>query len=181
MRKVKIKDTPWRGTVQFPDILKWTFRAHRSLLAANLSSQDAPTRLASNEETFDTVAQRMEHSIAYLAENGGPDLNPEVIPLANRLLDAGAGENSALDAMKLRTSMVARERKLIGANRQILSGLQGEVDSLVAAVRQSSAAASARYGQAASNGRIIILVVAVIGIVGTLLVAGYNSLKGSPD
>ena len=47
---------------------EWTFSAHRSLLAANLSSQDDPTRLANNEESFDTAAQRMERSIAYLAE-----------------------------------------------------------------------------------------------------------------
>ena len=158
-------------------LMEWTFSAHRSLLAANLSSQDDPTRLANNEESFDTAAQRMEHSIAYLAENGGPDLDPEVIPLANRLLAAGAGENSALDAMRLRASMVARERQLIGANRQILAGLQGEVDGLVAAVQQSSAAAAGRYGQAVSNGRIIILVIAIVGIVGTLLVAGFSGLQ----
>ena len=91
-------------------LLEWTFSAHRGLLASNLSSQDDPTRLANNEESFDTAAQRMERSIAYLAENGGPDLIPEVIPLANRLLGAGAGENSALDAMRLRASMVAQER-----------------------------------------------------------------------
>ena len=138
-----------------------------------------PALTARVEETFDTAAQRMERSIEYLAEQGGPELNPEVILLANRLLDAGAGENSAMDAMNLRTSMVARERKLIGANRQILTGLQGEVDGLVAEVGQSSEAASVRYEQAASNGRIIILVIAIIGIVGTLLVAGYNSVRGS--
>ena len=112
--------------------------------------------------------------------NGGPDLNPEVIPLANRLLDAGVGDSSALDAMKSRTAMVARERRLIGANRQILAGLQGEVDGLVEEVSQSLEAASALHGQAASNGRIILLAIAVIGIVGTLLVAGYNSVRGSP-
>ena len=158
-------------------LMEWTFSAHRSLLAANLSSQDDPTRLANNEESFDTAAQRMEHSIAYLAENGGPDLDPEVIPLANRLLAAGAGENSALDAMRLRASMVARERQLIAANRQVLAGLQGEVDGLVAEVQQSSAAAADRYGQAVSNGRIIILVIAIVGIVGMLLVAGYSGFK----
>ena len=158
-------------------LIEWTFSAHRSLLAANLSSQDDPTRLANNEESFDTAAQRLEHSIAYLAENGGPDLDPEVIPLANRLLDAGAGENSALDAMRLRASMVAQERELIGANRQILTRLQREVDGLVAEVKQSSAAAGDRYGQAVSNGRIIILVIAIVGIVGTVLAAGYFGFK----
>ena len=158
-------------------LMEWTFSAHRSLLAANLSSQDDPTRLANNEESFDTAAQRMGHSIAYLAEKGGPDLNPEVIPLANRLLVAGEGENSALDAMRVRASMAARERKLIGANRQILAGLQGEVDGLAAEVRQSSAAAAGRYGQAASNGRIIILGIAAVGIVGTLLAAGYYGFR----
>ena len=158
-------------------LMEWTFSAHRSLLAANLSSQDDPTRLANNEESFDTAAQRMEHSIAYLAENGGPDLHPEVIPLANRLLAAGAGENSALDAMRLRASMVARERKLIAANGQILARVQREVDGLVAEVRQDLASASDGSEQAASNGRNLILLLAVIGVAGTLLAAGYSGLK----
>ena len=129
------------------------------------------------EETFDTAAQRMERSIEYLEENGGPDLKPEVIPLANRLMDAGTGENSALDAMKARTSKVARERKLTGANSQILAGLQGQVDGLVAEVGRNSATESARYSQAASNGRIIILVIALVGIVGTLLATAYYSTR----
>ena len=158
-------------------LLEWTFSAHRSLLAANLSSQDDPTRLANNEESFDTAAQRMGHSISYLAKNGGPDLNPEVIPLANRLLTAGAGEDSALEAMRLRASMVARERELIEANRQILAGLQWEVDGLIAEIKQSSAAAADRHGQAVSNGRIIILVIAVVGVVGTLVVASYSGFR----
>ena len=140
-----------------------------------------PALTARVEETFDTAAQRMDRSIAYLTVNGGSNLNPEVIPLANRLLDAGTGENSSLDAMKLRTSMVARERKLIGSNSQILVGLQGEVDGLVSEVRQNSVASSAGYGQAATNGRIIILLISLVGIVGTVLVAGYYSLRGSPS
>ena len=54
------------------------------------------------------------------------------------------------------------------------------MDDLVEEVSQSLAVISARHGQAASDGRIIILAIAVIGIVGTLLVAGYNSVRGSP-
>ena len=158
-------------------LLEWTFSAHRSLLAANLSSQDDPTRLANNEESYDTAAQRMEHSIAYLAENGGPDLHPDLIPLANRLLGAGAGENSALDAMRLRSSLVARERQLIKANAQILAGLQREMDGLVAEVKQSSVSAADRYEQAEASGRVIILAMAIVGVVGTLLVAGYAGFK----
>ena len=53
-----------------------------------------PALTARVEETFDTAAQRMERSIEYLEENGGPELNPDVIPLANRLLEAGTGRNS---------------------------------------------------------------------------------------
>ena len=158
-------------------LLEWTFSAHRSLLAANLSSQADPTLLASNEESFDTAAQRMERSIAYLAEQGGPDLHPEVIPLSNRLLSAGAGENSMLDAMRLRASMVSRERTLIAANRQILGRLQGEVDGLVAEVSQNAVTAAAQHERAGSNGRIIILIIGVVGVIGALLVAGYSGFR----
>lgn len=158
-------------------LLDWTFSAHRSLLAANLSSQDDPTRLANNEESFDTAAQRLEHSLAYLEENGGPDLDPEVIPLANRLLAAGAGEDGALQGMRLRASMVTRERKLIEANRQFLAGLHWELDNLVAEVRQSSVGTEDRDGRAVSNGRTIILVIAIAGVVGTLLIAGIVGIK----
>ena len=158
-------------------LLEWTFSAHRSLLAANLSSQADPTLLASNEESFDTAAQRMERSIAYLSDQGGPDLHPEVIPLSNRLLSAGAGENSTLDAMRLRASMVTRERDLIAANRQILGRLQGEVDGLVAEVSQNTVATSAQHERAGSNGRIIILIIGVVGVIGALLVAGYSGFR----
>ncbi|MYB77335.1 MAG: hypothetical protein F4X83_09615 [Chloroflexi bacterium] len=153
-------------------------RGYQTLDIANRLTNPALT--ARVEETFDTAAQRMERSIAYLAENGGPELNPAVLPLASRLLEAGVGENSAMDAMKLRTSMVSRERRLIGANGQVLARVQREVDGLVAEVRQNLATASDRSGQAASNGRTIILVIAVIGIVGTLLVAGFIGVRGRP-
>ena len=158
-------------------MLEWTFSAHRSLLAANLSSQADPTLLASNEESFDTAAQRMERSIAYLSDQGGPDLHPEVIPLSNRLLSAGAGENSMLDAMRLRASMVSRERTLIAANRQILGRLQGEVDGLVAEVSRNTVTAAAQHERDASNGRIVILVIGVVGVIGALLVGGYSGFR----
>ena len=51
------------------------------------------------------------------------------------------------------------------------------MDGLAAEVRQSSEAAAGRYGQAASNGRIIILGIAAVGIVGTLLAAGYYGFR----
>lgn len=114
-------------------LLEWTFSAHRSLLTVNLSSQDDPTLLASNDESFDTSAQQR------------------------------------------------MERRFIGANRQIMAGLQAEVDALVAQVWESSAAAAGRYAQAASNGRTMFLVIAIVEVVGTLLVAGYNCFRSSPS
>ncbi|MXY45521.1 MAG: hypothetical protein F4Y44_00750 [Chloroflexi bacterium] len=134
-----------------------------------------PSLTSRVEETFDTATQRMERSIAFLADNGGPDMDPEVIILSNHLL---AAESITIDAMKLRTAMVARECRMIGANKQLLARLQREMDGLVAEASQSSAAASIRYEQAESNGRII-LVIAIIGIVGTLLVTGFSSVRRS--
>ena len=81
----------------------------------------------------------------------------------------------------LQDAAMQRSVRFMFDNGQLLAGLQGEVDGLVAEASQSSAAAEDRYEQTASNGRIALLVIAVVGILGTLLVAGYKRVSVRQD
>ena len=107
------------------------------LIAARLADPTLVTRL---EESFDSSAHKMSRSIEYLAENGGPELNPKVIPLSQELIDAGSAQENYFDALKTRLEMAENERELIAANGRILESLQEEIDALVHDVEINHAA-----------------------------------------
>ena len=150
--------------------------AHSSLIGA--SRMVDPTLVTTVEEAFDSAAHRMERSIEYLSENGGPELDPSVVPLSNQLIAAGTGPGNYFGALRARLSLAVRERELIAVNGQILAELQLELDGLVAEVQQSSAASKDESAQKASTGRIIVLVVGIVGVVLALLSAGYFAIRG---
>ena len=81
---------------------------HSSLLAA--SRMNDPAIVTNVEEAFDSSAQRAAKSIEFLAENGGYELHPDVVPLSTALFTAGTGEGGYFDALKIRLSMAVRER-----------------------------------------------------------------------
>ena len=107
------------------------------LIAATLSQ---PTLVTNTQENFESGAQRMRKSIEYLAENGGPELHPSVIPLSEELVNAGVGQDNFFDALEIRLGMAETERELIAANALILDSLQAEIDALAQHVARDSAA-----------------------------------------
>ena len=149
---------------------------HSSLMVA--SRMVDPTLLTNIEEAFDTSAQRAERSIEFLAEDGGYELHPDVVPLSRALFAAGSGEGSYFDALRVRLAMAVRERELIAESRQIHAGLQAELDGLVDDVQRRSAAAKDDSSQVASTGRIVVLIIGIVGAVGALLAAGYFVMRG---
>ena len=149
--------------------------AHSSL--AVVSRMVNPNLVTNVEEAFDSAAQRMERSVEYLAENGGPELDPRVIPLSERLIETGTGQGNYFDALRTRLVMFARERELIAANERILDGLQTEIDALVQDVERDYTASKAAAAQGGSTGRMIMLIVGIAGAVGMLLAAGYFAFR----
>ena len=150
---------------------------HSSLVAASRMAD--PILVTSVEEAFDTARQRMEKSIEFLAENQWPELLPEVVPLSNRLLDAGAGEDNFFDDLRVRLAMAIQERELIEANKPILSKIESATHSFAEEIWQDSQAPVADTSQTASTGRMIMLIIGIVGVVGTLLMAGYLTLRGN--
>lgn len=149
---------------------------HSSLLAA--SSMRDPTIVTNVEEAFNTSAQRAEKSIEFLSEDGGPELDPALIPLSTALFNAGTGQGNYFDTLKVRLSMAVRERELIAENATILAGLQAEIDALVEDVLTGSSARKDDSGGAASTWRIVVLIIGIVGVVGTLLATGYFAFRG---
>lgn len=106
------------------------------LIAATLKE---PTLVTNTQESFESGAQRMRKSLEYLAENGGPELHPSVVPLSEELMNAGAGQDNFFDALTTRLGMAETERELIAANALILDSLQAEIDALAQDVAHTAA------------------------------------------
>ena len=145
--------------------------AHSSLVAV-VRVQD-PTLLTTLEEAFDSATQRMRGSLEYLAANGGPELDPEVIPLATRLIEAGTGAGNYFDEVKARLSMALREQQLIASSEQHLAAIEAEIAGLVEDVNRSIVFSAEQSEQAAADGQTTVLIVGIVGIVLTLVVVGY--------
>lgn len=155
----------------------------RSIVAAHsylsiAARMNDPTLVTNVEEAFGSAALRMQRSLLFLSQNGGPDLNPRVLPLTRNLLDAGIGEGNYFDALRKRLSLAVSERALIAANGQIVDGLNAEIDALVQAVGVDHASLQEDSDQTASTGRLIVLIIGIVGVVVTVLGAGYVGLMG---
>jgi len=145
--------------------------AHSALSAA-VRMQD-PTLVTTLEEAFDSAAQRAGAALEYLSVNGGPELDPQVIPLANRLIDAGTGPGNDFEQVKARLSMALDEQRLISSSDQVLTILDAEIAGLVEDVNRSIVSSAERSEQAAADGQTTVLVAGIVGIVLVALVAGY--------
>lgn len=145
--------------------------AHSALSAA-VRVQD-PTLVTTLQEAFDSAAQRARAALEYLSVNGGPELDPQLIPLANRLIDAGTGPGNDFDEVKTRLSMAQIEQRLISSSDQVLATLDAEIAGLVEDVNAIIVSAAERSEQAAADGQTTVLVVGLIGVLVTVLVAAY--------
>lgn len=152
--------------------------AHSALSAA--VRMEDPTLVTTLEEAFDSAAQRARGALEYLAANGGPELDSEVIPLATSLIDAGTGPGNDFDQVKAKLSMAQAEERLISSSVGHLATLEAEIAGLVDDVNRSIVSSAEQSEQAAANGQTTILVAGIIGILLTVLVAWYLGSRKRP-
>ena len=128
-------------------------------------------------EAYDSTAQRINNSVGYLAENGVPRIDPQLIPLVRQMISAGGGEGNVFQAMDAHLNLVSSENELIAANKAILDELLREADALVEDVRQGTSIS----GQAAGTlERGVLLALGGIGMLGTLPIGGYCGSRSKP-
>ena len=116
------------------------FRTFSGLIIAIIMTE--PNLIGEGEERFATASHRLERSIDFLDEKGGPELDPELIPLARQFIAFGNGESNVFDSLRHRLPLVAAESALIETGWRIHSGLQDDMDALLDGML-SSAASSA--------------------------------------
>lgn len=103
---------------------------HTLLLVASLM-QD-PTFVARIQESYDSVNSRIGRDIEYLSDYGGPNLGPQVLPLAREFVAAGSADNNYFDRLASRLELVVQENERITTNENILDQLLNEIDRLAA-------------------------------------------------
>ena len=134
--------TAGAGNLSDEDVLRYF---HMESLAANVvlghtfllvaSLMQDPTYVTRIRESYDSVNSRIGRDIEYLEDHGGPNLGQQVIPLAERFVAAGDGDNDYFDRLVSRLELVVQENERIATNERILDHLLNEIDRLAAAAQ----------------------------------------------
>lgn len=112
------------------------FRTFSGLIIAIIMTEE--TLIGEGEERFGTASHRLERSIEFLEEAGGPDLDPQLVPLARQFIAFGNGESNVFDSLRHRLPLIASERDSIEVGQQINSRLQTDMDALLDDIIQAA-------------------------------------------
>ena len=94
------------------------------------SLMQGPEHVARLQESFDTIANRIDLAVEYLRENPVPGVNNVVLNLAGDVRDAGSEGDDYFERLEARLELVAKERALIEVSEGLLKQLLAQVDAL---------------------------------------------------
>ena len=143
------------------------FRTFSGLIIAIIISE--PTLIAEAEERFATAAHRLESSIAFLEQEGGAEVHPQLVPLARQFIAFGNGEANFFDSLRHRLPLIAQEAELIESGRQASLALHADVNTLLDEVLADAATLDPDANE--PDARVIVLVLGIIAAIVTLLIA----------
>ena len=133
-----------------------------SAFSASQSALIEPLR-----ESFESARDRIEISVATLDDAAGPDFRPAV----DQLFALGLDEGSVFDVTQRRLQIEESQRRLLAENQDLGVALVGEIESLVGAVETDVDVATEASAQAVSTGRLLLVVISVVGVLGALLIS----------
>lgn len=135
-----------------------------ALLASAFSASDSAL-IEPLRESFESARDRIEINLAGLDAAAGNELRPPV----NRLVTLGLGDGNVFDVTFRSLQIGESQRVLLAQNQELGVDLVGEIESLVGAVQSDVDAATAASTQAVSTGRLLLVVISIVGILGVLL------------
>ena len=94
------------------------------------SLMQGPEHVARLQESFDTIANRIDLALEYLRENTVPGVSNVILNLAEDVRDAGSEGNDYFERLEARLELVAKERALIEGSDSTLKQLLVQVDAL---------------------------------------------------
>ena len=153
------------------------FRTFSGLIIANIISE--PTLIAEAEERFTTAAHRLETSIAYLEQEGGSEVHPQLAPLARQFIAFGNGDANFFDALRHRLPLIAQEAELIETSRQATLAMQADLDMLLDDVLQDAADLDPDVNE--PDARVIVLVIGIVAVIATLLIAAEVARRNAAE
>ncbi|WP_423923183.1 sensor histidine kinase [Candidatus Poriferisodalis sp.] len=133
-----------------------------SAFSASQSALIEPLR-----ESFESARDRIEISVATLDDAAGPELRPAV----DRLFALGLDDGSVFDVMERRLQIEETQRQLLAQNQGLGVDLVGEIESLVGAVQTDVDSATDASAQAVSTGRLLLIVISIVGVLGALAIS----------
>ena len=153
------------------------FRTFSGLIIANIISE--PTLIAEAEERFTTAAHRLETSIAYLEQEGGSEVHPQLAPLARQFIAFGNGDANFFAALRHRLPLIAQEAELIETSRQATLAMQADLDMLLDDVLQDAADLDPDVNE--PDARVIVLVIGIVAVIATLLIAAEVARRNAAE
>ncbi|WP_420623509.1 sensor histidine kinase [Candidatus Poriferisodalis sp.] len=136
-------------------------------LLANAFSASESALIEPLRESFESARDRIEISVATLDDAASEDLRPAV----DVLFALGLDEGSVFDVMQRRLQIEESQRLLLAENQDLGVALVGEIESLVGAVETDVDSATEASAQAVSTGRLLLVVISVVGIIGALAIS----------
>ena len=143
------------------------FRTFSGLIIAIIISE--PTLIAEAEERFATAAHRLESSVAFLEQEGGAEVHPQLVPLARQFIAFGNGDANFFDSLRHRLPLIAQEAGLIESSRQATAALHADVGMLLDEVLGDAATLDPDAHE--PDARTIALVIGIVAVIATLLLA----------
>ena len=153
------------------------FRTFSGLIIANIISE--PTLIAEAEERFTTAAHRLETSTAYLEQEGGSEVHPQLAPLARQFIAFGNGDANFFDALRHRLPLIAQEAELIETSQQATLAMQADLDMLLDDVLQDAADLDPDVND--PDARVIVLVIGIVAVIATLLIAAEVARRNAAE
>lgn len=90
-----------------------------------------PTLLGESEERFLTASHRLERSLEFLENSGGPEIEADLIPLARKFIAYGREDASLFDSLRNRLSLIRAEQVLLETGERQSSSIKAELDTLL--------------------------------------------------
>ncbi len=133
-------------------------------LLAGAFSSSASALVEPLRESFESTRDRIEINLAALDNATADDLRP----MAIRLVALGLDDGGVFDVMFRSLQIEENQRGLLAQNQELGIGLVDEIESLVGTVQTSVDSATAASAQAVSTGRVLLIVISIVGIAGAL-------------